>query len=248
MGRYGEARACLEESLAIGRELQDRVAITSVLQPLGMAAMAQGDLVVARGYLDEALVLAQSCGEKREVAGALNSLAMLDRVEGHPERTEPLYREAARLMREVGDRESEAISLLNLAMVSIMQGNGTAARSMILDALAAARETQSRPVMQSVLEVTAGLAAVLRDWTAAARFFGAAEAYAARTGVRRDPADEAFLAPRMELARAALGADAFASLEAQGRAAGHSEVLGEANAWLRPAGIAERAPEILRTR
>ena len=235
MGRYAEARERLEESLAIARELDDHRVISRVLQPLGMAAMGQGELEVARRYLEEATARAQASHDKREIASALNALAQLDRVEGHPERTDPLYQEVVRLMREIGDHESAAIGLLNHAMASIMQGNGVAARAMILEALRTAEEIASRPIMQSVLEVSAGLAAMERDWARAARCYGAAEAQALTTGVRRDAADEAFLAPRMELARAALGDGGFREAEAAGRSLGPGPALRETGAWLRPA-------------
>ena len=232
MGRYAEARSCLEESLQIARELRDDRGVATVLQPLGMAAIGQGQLAVAREYLEEALVLAQVQGEKRQLAGALNALATLDRVEGRPRETEPQYREVVRLLREVGDQEAASIGLLNLAMVSIMQGDARGSRAMVLEALDAAENTRSRPVAQSVLEVCAGLAVLERDWRSVARFYGAAEAQAAKTGVRRDPADEAFLAPRIDAARAALGPTLFAQVEAATRSVSYGDALREARRWL----------------
>jgi non-specific serine/threonine protein kinase len=233
MGLYAEARACLEEGLAIARQLEFPRGISSLLQPLGMAATAQGDFRVARTYLEEALVLAQAQGEKHQLAGAYNALAQLDRAEGHPERTPPLYGEVVRLLRETGDIESAAIGQLNLAMISIIRGQAEEGRALILEALATGSRTQSRPVVKSVLEVCAGLAALRRDWTATARFYGAAEAQARETGARRDPADEAFLAPRVELARAALPADAFQQAVSAGRALTYEQAVAESGAWLR---------------
>jgi predicted ATPase/class 3 adenylate cyclase len=232
MGRSAEARERLEESLAIARERGDRQGIAWVLQYLGMSAMAQEDIATARRCLEEALALAQSGADKREVASALNALAQLDRVEGHLQRTEPLYGEAVRLMREVGDRESAAICMLNLAMVRIAGGNGEGARTTLLEALAIGEEIESRTVIQSVLEVTAGLAAWRDDWRSCARLFGAAEAHGARTGVSRDPADEAFLAPRIAAMRRAAGEGAFAEAETAGRALAAGQALHEARAWL----------------
>jgi predicted ATPase/class 3 adenylate cyclase len=236
MGRYGEARERLEESLAIARERDDRQAVAWVLQYLGMSAMAQDDLPLARRSLEEALALAQSAGEKRELASALNALAQLDRVEGHPERTEPLYREAVQLMREVGDRESAAICMLNLAMVRIVGGNSEGARSTLVEALGIGEAIESHTVIQSVLEVAAGLAASRGEWALCARLFGAAEAHGAKTGVSRDPADEAFLAPRIAAMRRAAGEAAFQEAEAAGRALAAGQALREARAWLSGSG------------
>jgi hypothetical protein len=54
----------------------------------------------------------------------------------------------------------------------------------------------------------------------------------ASTGLHRDPADEAFLAPRVKAVRDSLGAAAFAAGEAQGRALGYEAAIAETRAWL----------------
>ena len=48
MGAYADAQRYLEESLAIAREIDDRSRVAAVLQPLGMAALGQGDFATAR--------------------------------------------------------------------------------------------------------------------------------------------------------------------------------------------------------
>ena len=231
MGHYAEAQGYLQESLAIARELDDLRRIAVVLQPLGMACMGQGDLAAARAHLQEALAMAQALGNKREIAAALNILAQLLRVEGELDSAEPLYQQVLAYARELQDHESIAIGLLNLSMVAIERGDDKAARSMLRDALLIAEEIGSKRAGQSVLEVAAGLAALCGEWESAARFYGAAEAQAAQTGLHRDPADEAFLAPRMAQTRAAL-ATAFSMLTAGGRALPDGDALREAQVWL----------------
>jgi hypothetical protein len=103
---------------------------------------------------------------------------------------------------------------------------------MLSEILAIAEETGSKPVEQSVLEVSAGLASLRADWGRSARFFGAAESRAAQTGLRREPADEAFLARHVAMAREALGVAAFAAAEAEGRALSNEAAIAEARAWL----------------
>ena len=83
-----------------------------------------------------------------------------------------------------------------------------------------------------MLEVCAGLASLGGNWDQAVGFFSAAEAQASRTGIHRDPADDAFLVPWMQKARAALGEEGFAQRETEGRARAFEEVLAEARAWL----------------
>jgi hypothetical protein len=135
-------------------------------------------------------------------------------------------------MRKLEDRESIAIVLLNLAMVAIGRGDGERARTMLLEVLAIADEIGSKPVGQSVFEVSAGLAALREEWPRVARFYGAAEVQAAQTGLHRDPGDEAFLAPLLARARAALGAPAFAAAESAGRELPFEQAIAEARRWL----------------
>ena len=222
----------VEESLAIARELGDKRRIEAVLQPLGMACLGRGDVASARTHLTEALALARELGNKRELAAALNAIGQLHRMEGELDAAEPIYGDVVAIARELRDRDIVAIGLLNLAMVSIGRGSTAPARGMLLEVLAISAEIGSKPAEQSVFEVSAGLAASCEDWVSTARFYGIAEAQAARTGLRRDPTDEAFLSPHIAQAREALGAQAFAAEE--GAAAGSSvdSALTEVRDWL----------------
>lgn len=232
MGRYPEARAYLEAALAIAREIGDKASEASLLQPLGMVALGQGDVTTARVHLEEALLMARDLGNKRDIAGALNALAQLHRAHEALDVAEPLYESVVALARELGDRESIAIGLLNLAMVSIGRGSPERARGLLIEVLAITEEIGSRSTGQSVLEVSTGLAAIRGESALAANFFGAAEAQAAQSGLHRDPADEAFLAPLVAKVRAALDEATFSTNEAAGRALSYPEAIDAARAWL----------------
>jgi predicted ATPase len=232
MGRYAEARRLLEESLAIARELDDPVRIAKPLQPLGGACLGLGDLPMARRHLEEALEKARSQNDTHETAGALNALAQLYRVEGELEKAEQLFENVISLARQMGDAESVSIGLLNRAMIAVCQDAATAAAEMLVQVVENNAAIGSRAVAQSVLESSAGLAALLKDWTRAARLYGAAETQSALTGLHRDPADESFLAPRVAAVRNAMGAAAFAAAEQAGRALELDAASEEAREWL----------------
>jgi len=168
--------------------------------------------------LNEAVRLARELGNERELAAALNALAMLHRLEGDLDKAGPLCEQVLALARELNDRESVAIALLNLTMVSVGRGATEHARSMLLEVIKIAGGIGSNPVARSVLEVCAGLEAARENWIQAAKFFGVAEAQKELTGLRRDPADEAFLSPLIARARQALGRQTFTSAENHGRA------------------------------
>ena len=232
MGHYVEARQYLDESLAIARDLGDAQRIAEVLQPLGFACAGLGDIAAAREHLHEALARARELANPREVAAALNALAQLARVEGDLAGAEPLYRQVVALAREMRDRYVISISLLNLAMVAVGRHAGRGAASMLLEAMDLAADASSKPALQSALEVSCSLAASRGEWERAARFFGAAEAQTAASGIHRDPADEAFLAAWIAKVRAALPPAAYAATEAAGRALAFDEAIADARQWL----------------
>jgi len=232
MGRDSEAVAYLSESLSIARETSNTKWEAAVLQPLGMAYLGEGNPATARVYLEEAVVLARSLGNKRELAASLNALAMLHRTEGRIEEAAPLYETALALARELEDRAYIATFLLNLAMVATVGRATTTAAAMLLEVLSIRSETGSNPITQSALEVCAGLAAVQREWEMAARWFGVADAQAKLSGLRRDPADDAFVAPLLELTRSTLGDVDFESLQREGTATAASTALAKASEWL----------------
>jgi len=232
MGRYTIAQTDLEESLAIAREIGDRQRIASVLQPLGMVALGRGDADAARGYLAEALSMAREIGNPREIAAALNALAQLHRVTGDLDAAEPLYRQVQEITQELGDYEAMAIVYLNLAMVAISRGDAAEARVSLVETLRILDKLGSRPIGQSLIEVTAGLAALQEEWPTSARYFGISEAHGKRTGIHRDPTDEAFLAPRIQAARDALGGNGFTAAEASGQALSYERGIEEIRGWL----------------
>ena len=118
---------------------------------------------------------------------------------------------------------SSPIGLLNLAMVSIGRGSTAPARGMLLEVLGIAEEIGSKPVAQSVFEVAAGLAASRDDGSTRRVSTEPRRRRHAQTGLRRDPTDEAFLAPFIAQARTALGTQAFAAAEADGAARAYDE-------------------------
>jgi non-specific serine/threonine protein kinase len=227
IGRFDEAEAWLAEGLSIAREIDDPLRIASVLRALGFVALGRNDLVSARKRLEESLRLTRELGEKRELSIVVNALAELERIEGNLDAAEPLYREFLALTRELGNTGYTASGLLNLAMVSVGRGALEPARTMLQEALSIGESIGSQRVGQGVLEVAAGIAASTGDGSLAARLFGAADALRGRMGLHRDPADERFLLPLIDRARASMGEGAFRTAEATGRTLTYEEATGE---------------------
>jgi len=232
IGRYGEATDYVEMSLTLSRELRDKGREAEALRGLGYIVLARGDRAMARGHLQEALVLSRQLSDKRQLAKALTGLAELHRAEGELDKAQPLYEEALTLSREGGDRGGIAINLVNLSRTSISLGLGDHARGMVREGFVIAEEIGSKRAGVTLLDASVGLAAFFSEWECAARLYGAAEALSEQMGYRREPTDEAFLAPLLRRTREALGAAAFATAASAGRSLSYSEAIAEARSWL----------------
>lgn len=232
MGRYGEARTLLEQSLQMVRELALKPRQLTVLQILSMAefGMGEAERAVERG--EEALALAAQLAQPRMLAASLNNLAQLYRASGRHADALGLYGRALEIARGLDDAETVAITQLNRAMALIASGDGESALPLIEEARALAETTGSRALGQSLLEVAAGLAAARGHWAECAAFFGAAEAQAARSGLRRDPADAVFLAAAIERCHAA--DDASRVNEELGRALDYDDAQHRLSEYLQP--------------
>jgi non-specific serine/threonine protein kinase len=232
LGRYAIARASVQESLAIAREIGDQVRIAEALRLLGYLLRADGDAEQARPHFREALRIARALGDKRGLPRALNGLAELHRGEGEFDAAIPYYEEALALDRTLGDRRGIAVQLGNLAKLHVALGHREQARAILRESLEIADEIGSPQARQNALEGCVGLASLLGEWEVAARLDGATEAQTSRSGFFREPADARFLAAFVALAGDALGARALEAAQAAGRALDAESVVAEARALL----------------
>jgi len=231
-GRYGEAREYVEASLAIAEEIRDQDRLAEGTRLLGYVALALGNRAAARAHFQGSIAKSRRLNDTLQLSGALNGLAELYRAERDLAKAEPLYEEALALSGGRGDRGGKAIHLVNLAWTSIGLGHEERAHGMLREGLAIVEELGAKRVGVAQLDCLTGLAAAVGDEESAARFFGATEAISEQLGYRREPADEASLAPFVARTRAALGAQAFAAAESAGRVLSYSEAIAEARAWL----------------
>jgi predicted ATPase/DNA-binding winged helix-turn-helix (wHTH) protein len=246
MGQYGEGRIHLEESLAIADEVGEQDRRGSITTTLALAALGQGDHIAAQAYFEKAIDLSRESGNKRELAASLNGLAQLKRMQGALDAADRLYQQALALMRELVDWQSSAFILLNLAIVAVGRKAKMPARESLQAVLAISVEMQSKPIGQCALDVCAALAALWGDWKRAARFFGVVDAQMGETGYQRDPADEAFVAPKITQARKVLGTETFDRANSDGRGLSYDDAINEANVWL--TSLADRGGDAQRRR
>lgn len=231
-GNYDRATVHLEESQSIAMEIGLERGTPGRLQLLAFAFLGRGDWAAAREYCEQAVALARRTGNQLQLASALSNLGQTYRFAGELQEADSLFHQSIALAIELHNRDLVAMNRLSLAMVSLCRASLDEAAAMVSEAAAIADELASHTVGQTILDVTAAMAAFCEEWTLAARFFGASQAHVAKTGLRRDPVDEAFLTPFVSRARAALRDQGFAAAERAGRDVGYEPAMASARAWL----------------
>ena len=246
-GLYEEMAGYLDESLAICRKLDDRARVAAALNWLGLAAMAQGDHARAQTLIEESIARSRELDDQTGPRNTLNlefALAELHRLQRDFDGAARIFEKILALVRDEGNVRAVDVVLLNLAMIEIECGQYDAARARIIEANKVSAEAGLKSFGQAVLQISAALLAAVGDHGRAARLWGASELAGKRMGIRREPADEQFVAPLIARARQMIGDAKFATQEAAGRALSFEDALVEACEQLtdRPFGAVANEP------
>src|SRR5579884_1029708 len=139
-GDYTTARLFLEQSLALQRELDNKLDIACSLSELGTVAKVQGDYAAARALQEESLALRRELGDKVGIAVSLGNLGNVKKGHVNSTAVRSFQEQSLALRRELGDKVGMAMSLNNLGNVARDQGDSAMARLLYEESLAIARE------------------------------------------------------------------------------------------------------------
>jgi predicted ATPase/class 3 adenylate cyclase/DNA-binding CsgD family transcriptional regulator len=217
-GDYVAAHARYEESLAIRRELGDKLEIANLLSNQGIVARYQGNYAAARALYEESLAIRRELGDRWGIATSLNALGLLAHYQGDNAAARRFLGESLTIRRELGDAWAIANSLSSLGDVVLDQGDYATARALLRESLAINQELGDRWAIAYVLEEFAGLAAVQGQPARSLRLAGAAAALREAIGSPRSPIDQAQLEHKLAPARQALGEATAAATWAEGQA------------------------------
>src|SRR5712692_5440469 len=103
-GDAAQARAYLEESLALRRELDDRQGILGTTNILAEALILDGQLTAAKTILEENLIQAQQEDLKNDQGWALNHLGHIAQLQGDPAEARRFHEASLMLFGELGPR------------------------------------------------------------------------------------------------------------------------------------------------
>jgi serine phosphatase RsbU (regulator of sigma subunit) len=102
LGNYAEARATLEECLALDKRLGDTLGIATVSASLGRLALAQGDYARAHDLLSESLRQSRDLAAGEAIADGLESLAAVAVAPGQAARAVHMLGAAEALRETIG--------------------------------------------------------------------------------------------------------------------------------------------------
>jgi predicted ATPase/transcriptional regulator with XRE-family HTH domain len=168
LGEVEQARAHLNEALALARRLGDPTEIATALNNLGVMAFRQADYDAAQALHEEGLSLERAHSRPTGIASALHNLGNVAYRRGDHATARSRYEEALALRRGQGDQADVAGLVNNLGNVAVAEGDLVAAQALYEQALQVCREIGNQAGVAGALH-NLGNVAFHRHDTATAR-------------------------------------------------------------------------------
>jgi predicted ATPase/DNA-binding CsgD family transcriptional regulator len=226
---YPSTRLLLEESLAIGRKLDDPLGIARRLRGLALVALAEGDLDEARRLCEESVSLFRRHGDRYGLSLALAFLGLTLQLAGDTERAAPCVHEARELSHSSGGITSSLYSLGSMAFGAIAAGDMASLRSHTEELVGRLRRLGGTYEDPGWLWWTGvALASGEGRYHSSLRLAGAAEAAARRDGLQLHDRLRQQVQPWVERARAEVGPGEAERLAADGSRLSTNDLMDEA--------------------
>jgi non-specific serine/threonine protein kinase len=206
---YDKSRSHLEESLAIGRKIKDKKAITLALNGLAIIANHQGDYATANTLLEEALTTSKETNDGWQLAYTYNTMGEMVRSQKNYNSARKFYEDALLQRKEIGNNHMIATVLNNLGYVNDELGEYEAALEFQKESLRVSQQLGDKRGIAISLDGLASLAAKLCQPQRAAHLLGAAMSLRESLGINKDPVDVSLLNRAFANTRASLGDKAF---------------------------------------
>ena len=218
---YGAAKALIEESLVLNRELEDKEGIAASLANLcGVAMLGQRDDIPMAALLEEAIPLRPELEDRRTVGNLFLLEGKVEFARGDLERAVALSEEGLAQYREAGDARGIARCLIEIGFVTLTQGDYERATTLLQECLCLARELDHKLYIQYCLTMLGGVAASQGRPVLAARLWGIAEVMSETYDTRFTRVSHALIdyEDRLAAARSQLDEAAWEAAWAEGRA------------------------------
>jgi non-specific serine/threonine protein kinase len=201
LGKRDEARACLDASFLLCKDLNDNVLLAKVLNSLGILTQEEDRAEEACAFYQQSLQIKRDQDDVRGIAITLSNLGYAAYHNEDFSEARRALEEAVQILRTLNLKHALANALNNLGGVTLSEGDSENARLLLLESLTIRREIRNKQnIVYSLLEF-ARLAHAETDGERAVYLLGAAQRLCERTKCRLSVAEQA----RYDRFRAALG-------------------------------------------
>ncbi len=168
----------LQEALAIGTHLGDKLIMAKALSNLGLFASLQENLEQARSYLEQSLDIFDELGpaHKGESSWPLIYLGDVAFSQDRLDEARKLFQKCANTLREVRDKISLALAVRRLGQLALHEGAYETAVDACTESLDINMKAEDHRGTLACLSAIAGIALARGQARAAAQLFGAVKA------------------------------------------------------------------------
>ncbi|MEJ2746865.1 MAG: BTAD domain-containing putative transcriptional regulator [Anaerolineae bacterium] len=227
--QWAVAHSYLAESLHLYQQAGDHISLAwGALLPLGILAMQEQNLALAKQHLLKAYEILQKTGYLRGLGAVLNLLGELARMENEYQKAVDYSNKSLEIAQDLGVIYTVAKNTLNLGLTYVQLGEEQQAEKALRKSLSSIREMGGKDddiIIALCLDGLASLAAIRGRTKRAARLFGASETLLAKTNAMLAPPDQKEHDRNIGIARKQLSTAAFEAAWAEGDAMTMEQVL-----------------------
>jgi hypothetical protein len=228
---YAQARALLEEGLALAHAARDTWLVADLFFVLGDRARSSRLIVEAATYYAQSVAHFRLVGDRDMMAYPLGNFGRLALERGDYAEARVAFEESVAMCRAMGNKPGIADWLIQLGATALYQGDEASAQAALTECLTLCRETGNLSGLGDGLVIAAGLALERGQPEQAARWLAVADGlYEQFAAVQRtiEPSRYAEHARRLAAVWAQLDERAFQAAWAAGRALPVSRAIEEA--------------------
>jgi tetratricopeptide (TPR) repeat protein len=223
------ARALLEQSLSIYRELDDKLGISWTTMTLGEVLNMLGDLKNARTMLDEGLTLARQQNEGQAIGWALSHLGYNALLRNEFDEAGIFYKESGMVFESLGSHKAGlAWAYFGIGETALAQKDIASAIAHLKTAIKYFNGYKNRTGVAWCIESLACVMVLKDDHKLAAKLWGMADSLRETKGVRDAPILQALHEDLKTASRTKLGEAEFKSLSAENQSITLEQAVNEA--------------------
>lgn len=206
------------QSLALFRDLDDRLGTAAAVLVLGSLERGQGNLAAAAAHVAEAAAFFETVDGSSWVTLSRYNLGVVKMWQGDLTEAQRLLDLALAEYRTQDDAFGIVFALIPLAFVAGERGDLKVASTCLAEGVALSRDLGTQEILLDALYGVAVLGASARQWLGTATILAATEAQAASIGYSVEAPERSRYDRAGDAARAALDAEIWTAAQAAGRA------------------------------